>query len=148
MNLYWTREELKKWSFFIFIGTVLVYSARSALPVVSGICLSKLSKHVRCGQKWFIHDFKPVKRFKSETKKDINLIFWQKIDLNRDPHSGLGQKMDNKIKDWEAKKKFWSEMNLVGIIMNLEKLWGALVMDTWWVRLLVAFWLISLVVQL
>jgi len=35
MNLYWTREELKKWSFFIFIGTVLVYSARSALPVVS-----------------------------------------------------------------------------------------------------------------
>ena len=76
MNLYWTREELKKWSFFIFIGTVLVYSARSALPVVSGICLSKLSKHVRtCGQKWFIHDFQPVKRFKSETKKRYKFDF-------------------------------------------------------------------------
>lgn len=35
MNLYWTTEELRKWSFFIFLGTVLVYSARSALPVVS-----------------------------------------------------------------------------------------------------------------
>ena len=54
MNLYWTREELKKWSFFIFIGTVLVYSARSALPVVSGTGLSKLSKHVPCGGKWFL----------------------------------------------------------------------------------------------
>ena len=37
----------------------------------------------------------------------------------------------------EKLKKFWFEMNLVGIIMNLEKLWGASVMDTWWVRLLV-----------
>jgi len=33
--MFWTQNELKKWSTFVFIGTVLVYSARSALPVVS-----------------------------------------------------------------------------------------------------------------
>ena len=80
--------------------------------------------------------FNQSKGSNPKQKKDINLIFWQKIDLNRDPHSGLGQKMDIKmrLRSW---KKFWFEMNLVGIIMNLEKLWGASVMDTWWVRLLV-----------
>ena len=36
-----------------------------------------------------------------QKKKDINLIFWQKIDLNRDPYFGLGQKWTTKW-DWEA----------------------------------------------
>ena len=34
--MFWTRNELKSWSVLVFIGTTLVYSARSALPVVSG----------------------------------------------------------------------------------------------------------------
>lgn len=31
----WDREELWRWSILLFIGTVIVYTARSALPVVS-----------------------------------------------------------------------------------------------------------------
>lgn len=35
--MIWTRHELKNWSVLVFVGTTLVYAARSALPVVSGL---------------------------------------------------------------------------------------------------------------
>ena len=128
MNLYWTREELKKWSFFIFIGTVLVYSARSALPVVSGTGLSKLSKHVPCGGKWFL-PFLTSQKVQIRNKKRYKFDF---LTENRfKPRSPLRTWPKNgQQNEIEKLKKFWFEMNLVGIIMNLEKLWGASVMDT------------------
>ena len=146
MNLYWTREELKKWSFFIFIGTVLVYSARSALPVVSGTGLSKLSKYVPCGGKWFL-PFLTSQKVQIRNKKRYKFDF---LTENRfRPRSPLRTWPKNgQQNEIEKLKKFWFEMNLVGIIMNLEKLWVASVMDTWWVRLLVDSWQINLVVQL
>ena len=128
MNLYWTREELKKWSFFIFIGTVLVYSARSALPVVSGKGLSKLSKYVPCGGKWFL-PFLTSQKVQIRNKKRYKFDF---LTENRfKPRSPLRTWPKNgQQNEIEKLKKFWFEMNLVGIIMNLEKLWGASVMDT------------------
>jgi len=128
MNLYWTREELKKWSFFIFIGTVLVYSARSALPVVSGTGLSKLSKYVPCGGKWFL-PFLTSQKVQIRNKKRYKFDF---LTENRfRPRSPLRTWPKNgQQNEIEKLKKFWFEMNLVGIIMNLEKLWVASVMDT------------------